>query len=110
MEFVCGSHSTTQRQYNDNIFTETTFHVRGLRWWVAVAGSNTSSGLSLAACRSVLEQDTEPQVAPDVQFSPCMAASAISEGPCDELVTCPGSTLPSPRDSWDWLQQTPTAP
>ena len=27
-------------------------------------------------------------------------------GPCDELATCPGSTLPSAlRQSWDWLQQ-----
>ena len=31
-------------------------------------------------------------------------------GPCDELVTHPGSTLPSPRDSWDWLQQKPLQP
>ena len=37
--------------------------------------------------------------------APCIAASAMSEGPSDELATCPGSTLPSPRDSWDWLQQ-----
>ena len=29
---------------------------------------------------------------------------------CDELATCPGSTLPLPRDSWDWLQQTPPPP
>ena len=26
-------------------------------------------------------------------------------GPCVELATCPGCILPSPRDSWDWLQQ-----
>ena len=31
--------------------------------------------LSWAACRSVLEQDTEPQIAPDVQLAPCMNAS-----------------------------------
>ena len=31
-------------------------------------------------------------------------------GPCDELATCPGCTLPSPRDSWDWLQQNPHDP
>ena len=30
--------------------------------------------------------------------------------PCDELVTCQGFTLPSPRDSWDWLQQKPRQP
>ena len=26
------------------------------------------------------------------------------------MATCPGSTLPSPRDSWDWLQQQPPQP
>ena len=26
-------------------------------------------------------------------------------GPCSELATCPGSTLPTARDSWNWLQQ-----
>ena len=31
-------------------------------------------------------------------------------GPCDELATCPGCSLPSPRDSWDWLQQKPLWP
>ena len=41
---------------------------------------------------------------PDVRLTHGMAASPVSEGPCDELVTCPGCTLPSPRDSWDWLQ------
>ena len=30
--------------------------------------------------------------------------------PCNELVTCPGCTLPSPRDSWDRLQQIPPWP
>ena len=30
---------------------------------------------------SVLEQDTEPQISPDVQLAPCMEASAISEYP-----------------------------
>ena len=29
---------------------------------------------------------------------------------CDELATCPGCTLPSPRDSWYWLQQKPQRP
>ena len=34
-----------------------------------VAGANPGSlGLNLAACQSVLEQDTEPQIAPDVQL------------------------------------------
>ena len=37
--------------------------------------------LSWAACRSVLEQVTEPQITPDVRLAPCMAASALSEGP-----------------------------
>ena len=36
--------------------------------------------MSSAACQSVLEQDTEPQIAPDVHLASCMAASAISEG------------------------------
>ena len=31
-------------------------------------------------------------------------------GPCDELATCPGCTLLSPRDSWDWLQYKPLQP
>ena len=30
------------------------------------------------------------ELAPDVQLAPCMAASAISEGPCDELASCSG--------------------
>ena len=30
--------------------------------------------------------------------------------PCDELATHLGCTLPSPRDSWDWLQQSPCDP
>ena len=32
----------------------------------------SSPRLSWAACGSVLEQDTEPQIAPDVQLAPCM--------------------------------------
>ena len=36
------------------------------------------SRLPLAACRSVLEQDTEPHIAPDEQLAPCMAAPAIT--------------------------------
>ena len=32
----------------------------------------------LAAFRSILEQDTKPQMAPDEQLAPCMAASDIS--------------------------------
>ena len=35
--------------------------------------------LSWAARWSDLEQDAEPQIAPDVQLAPCMVASAISE-------------------------------
>ena len=53
-----------------------------------VASSNPCSGQHAgcwAACRSVLERDTEPYI-------------AHKWGPCDELATCPGSTLPS---SWD---------
>ena len=30
---------------------------------------------------------------------------SCSWGPCDELATCPGCTLPPPGDSWDWLQR-----
>ena len=51
-----------------------------------------------------LEQDTETQIAPAVQLAPCIAASAISEGPAMSW------RLPSPRDSWDWPQQTPPPP
>ena len=58
-----------------------------------------------------LSKILKPQLAPDVQSAPCtMAASAISEGPYNELATCPGGTLPSPRDSWDWLQHKPKRP
>ena len=42
------------------------------------AGCLTESQAPPAACRSVLEQDAEPQIAPDEQLAPCMAASAIS--------------------------------
>ena len=31
-------------------------------------------------------------------------------GHCDELATCAGSTLLSPRHSWDWPQQKPPRP
>ena len=65
-----------------------------------VAGSNPGS--PRLNCVSVLEQDTEPQIAPDMH-SPC-------DEPCDELATCPGCTQPLPRDSWDWLQQNPPRP
>ena len=41
-----------------------------------------ASRLPLGACRSVLEQDTEPQIAPDEQLVPCMAASVISVYEC----------------------------
>ena len=41
--------------------------------------------LVIGRLRSDLEQDTEPQIAPCVQLAPCMVASAISEGPCDDL-------------------------
>ena len=34
------------------------------------------------ACRSILEQDIEPQIAPDEQLAPCMAASAICVCAC----------------------------
>lgn len=40
----------------------------------------------IAACRRVLEQDTEPHIAPDEQLAPLMAASAIGVGvgECDK--------------------------
>ena len=34
-------------------------------------------GWGWAACRRVLEQDTEPQIGPDVQLAPCMAVAAV---------------------------------
>ena len=40
----------------------------------------------------------------------CAVGTCHQWGPCDELATCPGCTLPSPRDSWDWLQQKPLRP
>ena len=46
------------------------------------------SRLSLVACRSVLEQDTEPQIAPDEQLAPCMAASVISVWMCVWMGEC----------------------
>ena len=60
-----------------------------------VASSNPSSGLSWAVCRSVLEQDSEPQIAPDVWLAPCMAAFAISEGPAMSWRLVQG--VPCPR-------------
>ena len=51
-----------------------------------VAGSNPSSGQGWAACRSVFEWDTDSHI-------------AHQWGPCDELATCPASTLPSPCDN-----------
>ena len=43
-----------------------------------------------------------PTCAPEVQLAPCtMAASTVSEDP----VMSWRLVLPSPRDSWDWLQQ-----
>ena len=56
--------------------------------------------------RVSLSKILNSKIAPDVQLAPCMAASATG----DELATCPGNTLPSPRDSWDWLQQQPLRP
>ena len=54
-----------------------------------VADSNPSSpSLSWAACWSVLEQDNEPKIAPDVQLAPCMAASAISVWLCVWMGEC----------------------
>ena len=54
-----------------------------------VAGSNL-------ICRSVLEQDTEPQTAPDVWLPPCMAASASA---CMRLVQGPETAgIGSSRD------------
>ena len=47
------------------------------KWGCLVIG-RFESRLPKAACRSVLEQDTEPQIAPDEQLVPCMAASGIS--------------------------------
>ena len=41
-------------------------------------GLEHESRLPLAACQSVLEQDTEPQDGAGEQLAPCMAASAIS--------------------------------
>ena len=45
-----------------------------------VAGSNPPR--PPAACQSVLEQDTEPQIPPDEHLAPRMAASAISVWMC----------------------------
>ena len=56
----------------------------GRAGWLAIRRSLVQSP-GRAACRSVLERDTEPHV-------------AHQWGPCDKLATCPGSTLPSPWD------------
>ena len=45
------------------------------------------SRLLLVACRSV-QQDTEPQIAPDEQLAPCMAASTISVWMCVWMDEC----------------------
>ena len=85
-------------------------------WWSRlasdrkVAGSNPSSGPSWAAWQSLLEEDTEPQVAPDVWLAPCMAASAISEDPAMSWRLVQGAPCPRPETSWDWLQQKPPRP
>ena len=63
----------------------------------AVGSNPGSARLSWAACRSVLEQDTEPQIAPEgpvmswrpVQGVPCLcletAGIGSSDKPCDPL-------------------------
>ena len=60
-----------------------------------VAGSNPSSGLGRAACRSV--QDSEPKIAPDVWLARCMVASAISEGPAMSWQLVQGVPCPRPE-------------
>ena len=52
-----------------------------------VAGSNPSPWLSWAACWSVLEQETKPQIVGTLHGGLCH-----QWGPCDELATCPLST------------------
>ena len=59
----------------------------GRAGWQVISGSNPCSpGLNWAACRSVLEQDTERQIAPDVQFpsvqSPAMNWRLVQSVPC----------------------------
>ena len=60
-------------------------------WLTDIYGGGCSSGgraghlvigrsLVESRCRSVLEQDTEPHIAPNEQLAPCMAASTISVG------------------------------
>ena len=39
-------------------------------------GIRAAEAQEVEACQSVLEQDTEPQIAPDEQLAPWMAASA----------------------------------
>ena len=57
-----------------------------LRWpWQRGSSSDrkvTESRLPLVACQCVLELDIEPQIAPDEQLAPCMAASFISALRC----------------------------
>ena len=45
-------------------------------------------GWAWAAYRSVLEQDTEPQIAPDVQLAPCMVSVSISVWMCVWMGEC----------------------
>ena len=60
--------------------------------------------LSWAACQSVPDNPTL------LLMRSWHGGLCHQWGPCDELETCPGSTLPSPRDSWDWLQHKPLRP
>ena len=74
------------------------------------AGSNPSSELSWAACWSVLEQDSEPQIAPDVRLAPCTAASAISEGPAMSRRLVQGVLCPRPETAGIGSSKNPPRP
>ena len=57
-----------------------------------------------AACRSVLEQETEPQIAPDEQLVPCMAAPTIGVCLCVYVCVCVhvASVVKPLEHSVDW--------
>ena len=59
---------------------------------------------------SVLEQDIEPQIAPDVQLAPCMADSAIMEGPVMSWRLVQGVPCPRPETAGIGSSKTPRDP